>query len=197
MSKNLNARLAAVAAVAAIGAVETSQAATVYSGVVNLAVPNTFDGLYSNLVTNTHNSNSALVTGWDVDPWVSGGTWRMFPNSNGANADGGVVGVGANASNLAVGTPINAASGYLTAAATNAPIGNGVIVGLRIFRESTSTIHFGWARYNLANGSAGTLVDYAYEDVAGAESLAGVVPTPGAASLLAVGAAGLLRRRRA
>lgn len=185
-------------AVAGVGiAASSSSAAVVYSGVVNANIPATFDGLYLNMATGATGGLGSSTPGWDLNIWVSTSTWRTFPNANGANADGGVVGSGANASNLAVGTLIDATSTFVTAASTNAPVGNGVIVGVRLFRESTSTVHFGWARLNLANPAtaAGTLVDFAYEDQAGVGIQAGV-PTPGAAGLLAVaGLAGIRRRR--
>ncbi len=186
-------------AVAGVGiAASSSSAAVVYSGVVNHAIPATFDGLYLNMTTGATGGTGGTTAGWDLNVWVSASTWRTFPNGNAASADNGVVGSGTNAANLAPGTLIDGTSTFLIGATTNAPTGTGVIVGMRLFRESTSTIHFGWVRLNLANPAAtgnGVIVDYAWEDQAGVGIQAGV-PTPGAAGLLAVaGLAGIRRRR--
>lgn len=57
--------------------------------------------------------------------------------------------------------------------------------------------HYGWIRVDIDN-AAGTFVikDWAYDDVAGQGIEAGAVPEPGALSLLAVGASGVLAMRR-
>ncbi len=57
--------------------------------------------------------------------------------------------------------------------------------------------HYGWVRVDVDN-AAGTFVikDWAYDDVAGQGIEAGAVPEPGALSLLAVGAAGVMAMRR-
>ena len=57
--------------------------------------------------------------------------------------------------------------------------------------------HYGWVRVSIDN-AAGTFVinDWAYEDQAGVGITTGAVPEPGALSLLAAGATGLLSMRR-
>jgi MYXO-CTERM domain-containing protein len=78
------------------------------------------------------------------------------------------------------------------------------IIGFRFVAASGAT-HYGWMRFLMgAIGSAGlgnnaptrTVVDFAYESVAGASILAGDtgIPAPGALALL--GVAGLASRRR-
>ena len=58
-------------------------------------------------------------------------------------------------------------------------------------------LHYGWGRINrdIEDGS-GTLVDWAYEDTPGAAILAGAIPEPSSLACLALGAAGVLARRR-
>jgi MYXO-CTERM domain-containing protein len=130
--------------------------------------------------------------------WVSASTWRAFPRGTTPVA-GGVVGVGTAATDLAVNTPIGPASTFLTPATTASPVGSAVIIGVRIQNELTgNTRHFGWVRMNLTNPAtaAGTIIDYAWENTPDTAIGAGVVPTPGAAGLLAVaGLAGIRRRR--
>ena len=69
-------------------------------------------------------------------------------------------------------------------------------VGLR-FAISGST-HYGWARFTYDDATTGniTLHDFAYENVAGANILAGAVPEPGSALLALAGLAGATLRRR-
>lgn len=195
MKTRLDAHFVAMAAAAGAGMVGVAQnadAAIVYSGVVNVNIPANFTGIYLNMengaVTNSQ------VAGWDLNAWVSGGNWVMFPNSAGT---GGVVGAAAVCSNLAVGTPINGSSTFITGSANAIPLGSPVILGYRIQNNDLS-VHFAWARFNFVNGTTpGTLIDYAYEGTANTAINAGAIPTPGSLSLLALGAVGLIRRRRA
>jgi MYXO-CTERM domain-containing protein len=117
------------------------------------------------------------------------------------------------AGNLAVGTVVGAAGSfntsvgnvYGTTAATGLLGGWQYsaenIIGFR-FVAAAGTTHYGWMRF--AMGAAGssetsmtrTVVDYAWNDVAGGSVEAGLVPAPGALALLGVaGLAGARRRR--
>jgi MYXO-CTERM domain-containing protein len=116
------------------------------------------------------------------------------------------------AGNLALGTVIGAAGSYNTLTSnvmTNATggwqYGANNIIGFRFVAASGQT-HYGWMRFAVgAIGSAGlpnnaptrTVVDYAYERVAGESIAAGeTIPAPGALALLGVaGLAGARRRR--
>jgi hypothetical protein len=113
------------------------------------------------------------------------------------------------AGNLAVGTVVGAAGSfntgtgnvYGTTAATGLnggwTLSSDNIIGFR-FVAAAGTTHYGWMRFAMgAAGSAGTsmtrtVVDYAYESIAG-QSIT-VTPAPGAIALL--GLAGLAGRRR-
>jgi MYXO-CTERM domain-containing protein len=71
------------------------------------------------------------------------------------------------------------------------------IVGFRFTNEATSAVHYGWFRISLGTTLASvprTVVEYAYENVAGASIAAGAIPAPGALAVL--GLAGLAGRRR-
>jgi hypothetical protein len=203
IAKRLDVHFAALAAVGAVagvgGTAQNAHAAIVYSGSLNTPIIADFSGIYLNLVTGATARDSSLA-GWDINPWVSGGSWRVFPN--GASASGVVVGASGVASDLLPGTLIDGASTYITGssntvARTYNP-GPGIL-GIRFIRESDNAVLFGWIRMNLPGGSsatAGTIVDYAYEDT-GAAINAGAVPAPTAGmGLLAMGGLGLLGRRR-
>jgi MYXO-CTERM domain-containing protein len=111
--------------------------------------------------------------------------------------------------NLAAGTLIGSTSNFSSSTATIAfgsaagqwQYGTNNIVGFR-FVSSAGTTHYGWMRFLMgAQPASGnlvtrTVVDFAYESVAGASIAAGAVPAPGALALLGVaGLAGARRRR--
>jgi hypothetical protein len=201
----------AVAAAAAMGGVaQNADAAIVHSGAVNLNVASTTNGLYLNVVTGQinepGNTGGASVPGWDINPYSSG-AMNMFNNSNtpgGTYIVGG--GTGLAPANMPAGSPVGAAG----------PFGGGVIpttgtfpfnlnssnnlVGFRFVNEANGNqVHYGWFRVSLAGTTTAqprAVVEYAYEDVAGAAIPAGAIPAPGSLALLALGAAGLMGRRR-
>jgi hypothetical protein len=129
----------------------------------------------------------------------AGGTspaWRINTNANGANPDNGMVGTGTTTvTTLALGTTIGAASTFISGTFLVPPAGTSIF-GIRFFNEATSTMHFGWVRMTLNSaGSPGTLVDYAWENVAGASIQAGAVPEPSTVALLGMMAAGAIGLR--
>lgn len=202
---NLKSRLSrhfvacATVAAAATGAAE---AGIVWSGIVNLTIPASTNGLYVNVITGQNNlpppgSGGNTVPGWDINPWGSTGFGLFSP------AGGGYLNLGANLFNLPGGTSIGPGGtfGSLSTATNNAQWNlnsSNNIVGFRFVAEGGNTTHYGWFR--VAFGStitSRTLVEYAYESDANTAINAGVIPAPGALALLGLG--GLLgaRRRRA
>ncbi len=195
------------AAAAAAVVVGSANAAIVHSGIVNLEIASTTNGLYLNVITGANNipgnGGGGTVPGWDINPWSST-TLNFF---NASNPTGGVYVRTSTAtpgvSNLAAGTLIGASSLYTSGVAQTTgsnPFNlnsSDNIVGFRFFNEASSTIHYGWFRVSLAGTLAAqprTLVEYAYESEAGVSIAAGAIPAPGAVALL--GLAGLAGRRR-
>ena len=195
------------AAAAAAVVVGSANAAIVHSGLVNLEIASTTNGLYLNVITGANNipgnGGGGTVPGWDINPWSST-TLNFFNPSNPTGcvyvrASAATAGV----SNLAAGTLIGASSLYTSGGAQTAGSNPFVlnssdnIVGFRFFNEASSTIHYGWFRVSLAGTLAAqprALVEYAYESDAGVAIAAGAIPAPGAIALL--GLAGLAGRRR-
>jgi hypothetical protein len=192
----------------ALLASQVSHAAVVYSGTVNLAIPNTLNGLYLNVLTGANNlpgsTAGSTVPGWDINPY---GTTSLSLFSATPTASSGYVSTTGvtPATNLTLGTSISAASTFITAVNTPAPAGwnlnsSNNYVGFRFLNETGSTVHYGW--FQLAIGAdtlTRTLVSYAYESTPGAAILAGVVPEPGTYGLMGLGIAGVLlaaRRRK-
>jgi hypothetical protein len=205
----LGASAAAIAAVTGAGFVGTtseSQADIVYSGVVNINIPFTTQGVYLNVATGVNATTPAGAPGWDLNPWSATGLSYFNP----AAPAGGVyvqrTGGGATA-NLPFGSVIGAGSAYGAGAASLtgneahvAPGDN--IVGFRFQNEGNgNSIHFGWMRIRLTGNTLGnsggrTIVDYAYESAPGVDISAGAIPEPGTFAALALGAMGLVARRR-
>jgi MYXO-CTERM domain-containing protein len=196
------------AAAAAAVVVGSSNAAIVYSGVLNFSCAVDIDGTYINVETGQlTNGPGAGVPGWDVNPYrASTGSGMNFFSPTGGGMVSAVAATGP-ALNLASGALIGSTSNYSSSTASIAfgaaagqwQYGADNLVGFRFVGADGQT-RYGWMRFLMgsqpASGNlvARTVVDFAYESVAGASIGAGVVPAPGAIALL--GLAGLAGRRR-
>ncbi len=207
LNKHFAAIGAAAAAVTGLGIAQQAEAALVYSGVVNLNIPSSTNGLYLNVVTGANNlpapgTAGSTVPGWDINPWSST-AMNFFTSATSGSAM--VVSSGTVVANLTPGAIVDATStfqataGTTSASTTFALNSSDNLFGFRFLNENTGQTHFGWGRVSLAGGlgtQPRSLVEYAYNDVPGAGVEAGVVPEPTGLGLLAIGAAGLVARRR-
>ena len=188
----------AVAATVAAGAAGAASADVVYFGDQNLIINSDFNGLYLNVLTGAYNTTggggSTVEGGWHINPYgVTGLSW--FQNSaNGV----GYLKAGTALANLSVGALIDGSGTFGSGgASTNLTLNGTSIVGFR-FTLAGGT-HYGWFRLSLSDSYGGqprSIVDWAYESVAGAAIDAGAIPAPGAVALLGLaGLAGSRRRR--
>lgn len=198
---------AAVAATTGVGLIDAPQAAAdiVYSGPVNIAIPDNIDGIYMNLVTGVFNPLAASVPGWDINPYSAaagqfnlwGATTTTWYNPSGVigNADGYI---------LPFGTPISAGANFFRpgggtniGAAGTLNLNGPNLFGVQFTNEAGNTNHFGWVEVTFA-GSAGSraITGYAFESTPNASIGAGAIPEPGSFAALALGALGLFGRRR-
>jgi hypothetical protein len=201
LTKRLNSHFAtcaaAAAGVAAVGTTDSANAAIVYSGVVNLSIPNTFAGIYVNMVTGA--TAGAGFAGQDFNPYNAGA--NMWDGGTSSPTGNDFMGTApATPAFLVGGETIGPAQTYLTSSfpsmAGLAPGATG-IMGIRFFNEGTASMNYGWIRLTRGSaGGAGNIIDWGYEN-SGLEinALAGV-PAPGALALLALGAVGGRRRQR-
>jgi hypothetical protein len=212
---------AAVATAAAVaGHAEYADAAIVYSGVQNVALTNGSPGIYINFVTKASTASPGANPGWDINPYVNGGSTGAFfgmylPASttqlvkSSAPAAGG-----ADVANLPAGSSIGPASTFIGQPSqfgfmNNATVGDWVPAGSGYmgieFKEpgvNGGATVYGWVQISKTiagdpprNGPTGiTFVDWAYDN-SGASITAGNVPEPSSLALLATGATGLFVRR--
>jgi hypothetical protein len=219
VSERLNRHFAACAAAAVAATAVTSggaEAAIVYSGIKNIAIPATTDGVYLNLITGANGATPSSAPGWQINPWgttgLRFGTNYPVPDAyyvgNGGNSSGGT------AVNLAVGSTIsfdgatvnNPSS--MSAAYKWSYSASSVVFGAAVGQWKTNAINYvgllslegdgsvikAWMRISVgATFATRTIVDWAYEINGGALTV-GAVPAPGAAALLAL--AGVMGRRR-
>ena len=186
-----------------LGAAHQADAGIVWSGIVNINIPSSTDGVYLNVITGQTGSSGSSVSGWDLNPYSSSNLTFFQPSGGGM-----VRGLGTSSTlvdNLAyltvigAGASFNYGSGSVeTTGATAMNLNSSEnLVGFRFVNESTGATHYGWARLQFTGTSFSqprAIVEYAFESTAGTSIQAGVIPAPGALAL--VGAAGLLARRR-
>jgi hypothetical protein len=193
---------AASAGVGLVGDASTAQAAIVYSGPVNIAIPDNIDGVYMNIVTGATGSSGGSVAGWDINPYsaLPGEFYLWGPTTNTWFSSSGLVGgpyplaantliEGPNPAFFRPGGSLNVG----TQVTLNAPN----LFGFRFTNEGGGTNHFAWMEITFgATAGQRAITRYAFESTPNVGIRAGAVPEPGSLSLLALGALGLCVRRR-
>ena len=171
---------AVAASSASLLAAHSASADIIYSGVINFACAVNIDGCYVNVETGLlSNGPGTGVPGWDVNPYSTAGGMNFFNSTGGGQIRYPGVTTGA-AGNVALNTPVTSTSSYNTAttavtfgsAAGNWQYSATNIIGFK-FLAADGLTHYGWMRFAMgAAGSSGTsmtrtIVDYAWENIAG------------------------------
>lgn len=204
--------LAAAAAVVMLPSlVQSASAAVISSGPVNINIGGFPPGVFLNVVTGQTGTSFGGFPGYDLNMFGFGSTLTVSgPVVNGAQSPtGGFARLndGLNIANIANGAVIGDLPGMFwqtvnAGITTTSPAGSPFFLnstnnyaGFRFLNENTGQVHYGYLRLSIgATLATRSIIEYAYEDVAGASI---VVPTPGAVALLALAGLGGSRRRRA
>jgi hypothetical protein len=191
---------AAVAATTGVGLLDAPQASAdiIWSGMVNIPVPDNIDGVYLNVITGQTGSSGGAVPGWDINPYsaVAGNfnLWSATTTESWFNVGGTYP--------VSFGTMIDPAGTYTrpgggTNVGTQVTLNSPNLFGFRFTNEGNSQVHYGWAEITFgANAGTRTITQYAYESNPGVGIGAGAIPEPGSFTALALGALGLFGRRR-
>ena len=187
-----------------------SRAAIVYSGVQNIPIPFDFDGVYLNIVSGATAFSQPGT--WNTEQWLNpffGGVGiansaLVLPVITGADQivklfAGTPIGSG---SNFALGE--SGSSTHTGPAANQFQIGAAGFMGYKWQPPGGGFDYYGWLRLEVNNLGVGKITDWAYENTAGANILAGAgavapIPEPSQACqfmLMALPGACLLVRRR-
>jgi len=171
---------AVAASSASLLAAHSASADIIYSGVINFACAVDIDGCYINVETGLlSNGPGTGVPGWDVNPYSTTGGMNFFNSTGGGQIRYPGVTTGA-AGNVALNTPVTSTSSYNTSTtpvtfgsvAGNWQYSADNIIGFK-FIAADGLTHYGWMRFAMgAAGSSGTsmtrtVVDYAWENIAG------------------------------
>lgn len=166
-----------------------------FSG-VPVVIPNSFDGLYLNVVSGILSTAATPPAGWDINPYNNGTGLGFFAPATPAGQ--GTLASGPTALALLGGETIGPASLYQPdqALGTNFQITATQYAGFRFLNESTGQTNYGWLQLRTTGGGASpgfpaSLLAYAYENT-GAPLTAGQIPEPSSAGLLASGLFALL-----
>jgi hypothetical protein len=199
-------RLGMCAAVlAGTAAVTTEAQAVVITFNTPIVVPNTFAGVYINLLTGANSPSTAAVPGWDFGPWGNANTLAFFFPGTPTASSGGVAGATTGPYlDLPVGSVISSASTFSVTTANTQTLAfqsTGThTMGFRFFNESTAAINYGYLTMQTTGplGFPATVTGWSFENSGAAIT---VVPEPSTALMLslgglALGAANLRRMRR-
>ncbi len=197
-ARKLGPVLAAMTAVAGLLAAAPAQAVVVYSGAVNIAIPDNIDGLYFNVVTGASGTDGLSVSGWDINPYSAvagnfnlwGPTTQTWYNDLGSY----VVGAGTMIDGSALYSRPGGGTNVGLQVSLNAPN----LFGFKFTNESLGVTNYGWVEITFgASAGERAITGYAYE-TSGGGIMAGVVPEPGTVALMLAGLAGVgaVARRR-
>ena len=186
----------------------TADAAIVYSGVRNIAIPQTLEGAYLRISDGA--TSGAFPADWSTAPWLN----PFFGGVDIANSPQlrPIITGTSQIVNLAPGTLINSASNFVAGeSGSSTHVGPGAgqftlgtpgIIGLSFNSAVGNPDLYGWIRIAISNSGSGQIVDWAFQSTPGTAIQAGqiaVVPEPGWDSrtlLLAMVGSSLLFRRR-
>ena len=181
-----------------------AQAATIYSGLQDFAIPLNFNGIYLDLDTGA--SAGASFAGWDVNMFFGGagianGSDFQPARTGTANLDAIItLSLGSTVDNS-----LNFSTGFGGSGNPNPHLGSGTgqfgvgsegYLGFKWTTNVGAGPFFGWMRVTLTNNTGAPMLhDWAYEN-AGAPIKVGQTPEPGSGLLILTGTLAVALHRR-
>ncbi len=166
--------------IAGIGLSASAFGAIVYSGPVNIVVPNNLDGIYFNVVTGAAGPTGSSATGWDINIYsVSDGKFTLWgPTTQTWLSPSGVA---AGPYPLPGGTSISGPDtnffrpgGGFDAGPQLTANSEENLLGFRFINESGGATHYGWARFRIgATPATRSIIGYAWDNTPAALIRAG------------------------
>ena len=189
----------------ALAAIPAAHGAIVYSGVQNIPIPFTFSGVYVNVFTNL-TSLTEPVDFYDTAPWINldfggvdisnGDMLHLVITGTDQALNLASLSLVASSSNFTVGS--SASTTHMGSAPNQFQLNTPGYVGFSFNPAPAGPTYYGWMQISIDNTGTGTgtIHDWAYENVAGAPILAGIVPEPTGPALLLLVLGGMALRRR-
>ena len=184
-----------------LGIAPAAHGAIFYSGVKNIAVPQTFAGVYVNILTQA--TSFSQPGDFNTSPWIN----LDFGGVDISNGDAlrPVITAPDRVVNLTpgntVGSPSNLAVGANFSESHTGPAAGQfqlLTVGYAGFGFSPTVgapVQYGWAKITVNIAGDGTIHDWAYESVANTSIPVGAVPEPAGAALVMLALGGFWLRR--
>lgn len=180
--------------------------AVVYSGIQNIPIPTTFDGIYINL-DNAATSTSTIL-GWDINPFFGGAGMANNTTFQPARTGTGNTdpAIRLNSGDL-VSNALTFSSGFggfgdpvshLGSGPTQFAVSAENYLGFRFTKDDASGPYLGWMRVTFTNNTSGGFIhDWAYDDSGAPITVGLAIPEPSRSALLAafLGACTFRRRR--
>jgi len=173
-----------------------AQAVVVYSGIQNIAIPDNFDGVFLNVVTQQHATSE--FSGWDLNPFFGGlgiaNAPSFQPARLGTDSADSIVPLSFGSSitsSLSFATSYGGSgaeddSGHLGPGPSQFSDGQAAYFGFQVTRNAA--VSYGWMQVTLTRNGNGVIQDWAY-DPSGNAMLAGATGSVGAAPrIVAAGA---------
>lgn len=184
-----------------IAASGPAHAAIVASGLRDIVISTTFDGVYLNVDTGT--TSGTETAGWDINPFFGGEGIATSPDFQPVRA---TIALDAPVLSLTAGQTVDGSLNFLTGyGGSESHIGNSAgqfaangeaYIGFRFTTDGSEGPFYGWMRVVLSNdGSTGMIRDWAYDNTGSAITV-GAVPEPSVLCTLLAGTGLFFLRRR-
>lgn len=193
-----NSKLNAWLRISAVAVAATALLADANAAIISFTnptpVPNTFDGLYLNVLTGGKGTIESAVAGWDIDPYNFNHNLAFWWNHANADSYGGVA-ASAEAPylDLAPGSVISAGSAFSVSPNSTAAVpfqaAGSHVLGFRFFNEETGVVNYGYMTLSSSgdNGFPLAIQNWSIDNT-GAAIVVRAIPEPSTAALLTLGA---------